>query len=245
VATNGGGVCSFNPAARAPANSAARFKVYAFEHHPLSNRVNRLCEDRQGRIWAGTNLGLFYFDQAQDRFSAAVPDTLEIYALLVDRQGVLWIGASNQLWRRSPAGQLARYSFQAGRDLGRIYSLLEDDKGKLWAGSRYAGLFELDPQLLPLEDAVLQAGKTRGVINHYTTADGATIGSVEDLHQSSDGHLWIAALLDHTTSLGGGLFELDGQRFRRYRKAQGLTSDPAFHIEGRAQSFTVKTLSGS
>jgi signal transduction histidine kinase/ligand-binding sensor domain-containing protein len=228
VATNGGGVCSFNPAERAPSNSATPFKVYSLEYNPLSNLVNRLCEDRQGRIWAGTDGGLFYFDKAQDRFIAAVPDVVEIYSLLIDRQGVLWIGASHQLWRRSPEGQLVRYSFQVGRELGRIPSLLEDDKGKLWVGSRYAGLFELAPKQLPLENCSLQVDQTKALLNHHTTTDGARIGSVEDLYQAPDGHLWIATKPDFITSLGGGLLEFDGQRFRRYRKAQGLSTDQLF-----------------
>jgi len=232
VATNGGGVCNFNPAQRAPSGSAARFNVYSLEYNPASNIVNRLCEDREGRIWAGTDWGLFYFDQTQDRFIAAVPDAIEVYSLVADRQGGLWIGAWNQLWRRSSDGQFARYSFQVGRDLGRILSLLQDDKGKLWVGSRYAGLFELDPQLLPLEDSALQVDKTNALLNHHTTADGALIGTVEDLYQSRDGHLWIVASPDFRTLLGGGLLEFDGERFRRYKKAQGLTSD---QLKGMAE----------
>src|SRR5688572_21079694 len=53
VATNGGGVCRFNPLER-PGNTAARFKVYGLADNPASNLANRLCEDREGRIWAGT-----------------------------------------------------------------------------------------------------------------------------------------------------------------------------------------------
>jgi signal transduction histidine kinase/ligand-binding sensor domain-containing protein len=224
AATNGGGVCSFNPAERA-ANSASRFKTYSLDPNPTSNIVNRLCEDREGRIWAGTDQGLFYFDKAQGRFIVVIPDARDIYSLLADGQGALWMGVSNQLWRRSPDGRLAHYSFQVGGNLGRIYSLLTDDKGKLWAGSWYQGLFELDPKFLPLADCALQVGKTPGLLNQYTIANGAVIGTVVGLHQSADGHLWIVATQDHITSLGGGLFEFDGERFRRYGKAQGLTND--------------------
>jgi len=223
VALNGGGVCSFNPAVRV-ANAASRFKAYSLDPNPTSNIVNRLCEDGEGRIWAGTDQGLFYFDKSQSRFTVVIPDAQEIYSLLADREGALWMGVSKQLWRRSPDGRLTRYSFQVG-NLGRIYSLLADDKGKLWAGSWYQGLFELDPKLLPPADSSLKVGKTPGLLNRHTTANGAVIGSVLDLHQSANGHLWIVATQDHRTLLGGGLFEFDGERFRRYGKAQGLTSD--------------------
>lgn len=225
VATNGAGVSSFNPTERVPFNSASRFKVYSLDSESASNRVNRLCEDREGRIWAGTDTGLFYFDKAQDRFIRAMTERVEINSLLVDRQGTLWTGAGNKLWRRTPDGRLIRYSFQAGRDLGRIFSLVEDKGGNLWVGSWYAGLLRLDLQLLPHEDSMLQVGKTKGSLDQYTHVQGAVIGAVEDLHQSPDGHLWIAASPDFTTGLGGGLFEFDGNKFRRYGKAQGLRSD--------------------
>jgi signal transduction histidine kinase/ligand-binding sensor domain-containing protein len=225
VATNGGGVCRFSPAQRAPSDSAPRFTIYSLGDNLASNRVNRLCEDREGRVWAGTDRGLFYFDPAPDRFIAAAADALEVYSLRVDRQGLLWAGVGNQLWRRSPDGRLARYSFQAARDLGRIFSLLEDDKGRLWVGSWYAGLFELDPQRLPRGDGTLEAGKSEGLLNHYTSGGGAAIDAVTNLHQSRDGHLWIATPPNTVAPGAGGLLEFDGQRFRRYGKAQGLRSD--------------------
>jgi len=225
VATNGAGVSNFNPTERIPFKStASRFKVYSLDSDPASNRVNRLCEDRNGRIWAGTDSGLFYFDKTQDRFIRALRDVTAIYSMSVDRQGVLWMGAGNQLWRLTSDGPLVRYSFQAERDLGRIFSLIEDIGGKLWVGSWYAGILRLDRQLLPLKDSTLQVGWTRG-LDQYTTVEGAVIGAVEDFYQSLDGHLWIAASPDFTTALGGGLFEFDGHMFRRYGKSQGLTSD--------------------
>jgi ligand-binding sensor domain-containing protein/signal transduction histidine kinase len=247
VATNGGGVCRFNPAVGSPVNSVSRFKAYALEDNPVSNLANCLCEDREGRIWVGTDQGLFYFDQTQDRFIAALPDAKEIYALVADRQGALWIGVENQLWRRSPDGRLARYAFQVGKDLGRIITLLEDDNGKLWAGSWYAGLFELDPKQLPLEDSVLQVAKTTGLLNQYTAAGGAVIGAVVNLYQSSDGHLWIVTRPGHTASLGGGgLFEFDGQAFRRYGKAQGLTSEFLSYLaEDSEGNFWLGSIDGA
>ena len=118
VATNGGGICRFNPAERPDNQPASRFKVYSLAHNPASNIVNRLCEDREGRIWAGTDQGLLYFDQQQDRFTIAIPEARDVYSLLADRDGGLWIGAGNQLWRRSPDGLLVRYAFQVARDFG-------------------------------------------------------------------------------------------------------------------------------
>jgi ligand-binding sensor domain-containing protein len=225
VATNGGGVCSITPAQRAPADSSSRFKVYSLGNNPASNIVNLLCEDQKGRIWAGTDRGLFYFDETKDQFTAVISDAVDIYSLMADHHGELRIGVGNQLWRRSPDGQLTRYSFRVARNPGRIFSLLEDDKGKLWVGSWFAGLIELEPKLLPLEDSAIEPGKTNGCINYYTVADGAVIGAVQDLQQSPDGHLWMSAVPGFTTLLGGGLFEFDGQRFSSLRKTARFTDE--------------------
>ena len=242
VATNGAGVSSFNPTERVSFNTAPRFKVYSLDSNPASNRVNRLCEDQAGRIWAGSDTGLFYFDKTQDRFIRAIADELPIYSLLADRQGVLWMGVENQLWRRTSDGQVVRYSLQAARDLGRIFSLVEDNGGKLWLGTWYAGLFRLDVSLLPHKHSMLHLGKTKGLLDQYMTVQGAVIGAVEDLHQSPDGHLWIAASPDFTTGLGGGLFEFYGQKFRRYGKGQGLRSD---HIKCLADDGQTNLWIGS
>lgn len=231
VATNGGGVCRFRPAERGASDSASRFKAYALGENAASNRVNQLCEDLEGRVWAGTDRGLFCFDQAQDRFFMAA-EAMEIYSLTVGRQGDLWAGSGNQLWRRSPDGRFARYSFQASRDLGRIFSLLEDDKGKLWVGSWYAGLFELDPQLLPYTDSTLVAGRSEGWLNQFSTPGRPAIDAVTDLYQSSDGHLWITTSSNPVDPDGARLLEFDGQRFRSYGKAQGVTSN---HLECLAE----------
>jgi signal transduction histidine kinase/streptogramin lyase len=103
------------------------------------------------------------------------------------------------------------------------------NNGKLWAGTWFAGLFELEPKLLPPQDSGLSV--RNGPFSHHTTADGAVIGTIQDLHQSLDGHLWIAAARDYSTSLGGGLFKFDGQKFRRYGKEQGLTNDSVKCLE--------------
>src|SRR6266498_3685738 len=69
VATNGGGVCRFNPAQPLPASRGggrggeiSRFTVYPVGDEPMSNRVEVLHEDHNGQIWAGTDAGLFRLD---------------------------------------------------------------------------------------------------------------------------------------------------------------------------------------
>src|SRR6185295_6941880 len=70
VATNGGGVCRFNPAAPLDASTGglsagniSRFTVYRVGEDSMSNRVEALYEDHIGQIWAGTDEGLYRLDE--------------------------------------------------------------------------------------------------------------------------------------------------------------------------------------
>src|SRR5262245_11502429 len=54
IATNGGGVCLFNPR-----GGTKLFIPVPVGQDLASNRVNVLLEDRQGTIWAGTDDGLY------------------------------------------------------------------------------------------------------------------------------------------------------------------------------------------
>src|SRR5215813_14118154 len=78
IATNGGGVCRFNPRGRAAADATrdespqgldklkvrtGLFTTYRVGGDSRTNNVNVLYEDRSGQIWAGTDGGLFRIEE--------------------------------------------------------------------------------------------------------------------------------------------------------------------------------------
>src|SRR6266705_966884 len=73
VATNGGGVCRFNPKYSTGATEGAKglFTAYQIGDEPAANRVNVLYEDRAGEIWAGTDAGLFHLSDRSNKFVPA------------------------------------------------------------------------------------------------------------------------------------------------------------------------------
>ncbi|MCO6480170.1 MAG: hypothetical protein J5I94_26255, partial [Phaeodactylibacter sp.] len=107
--------------------------------------VQDILEDRYGFIWFGGN-GLYRYDGYHPRQykpgsddSTAV-DFGTVYALLEDKQGRIWIGSSNGLFRyEREAGRIQsicrdQLTNRFGK-AARIMSLFEDSNGRVWIGS--------------------------------------------------------------------------------------------------------------
>ena len=245
IATNGGGVCRFNPRSEPPTSSrtgsSSRFTAYRIGDEAATNRVNTVYRDREGRLWAGTDGGLFVLDNGKDDFvrvefgiEGQRDRSVLVRTLVQDHEGSLWIGTTAGLTRRLPDGRSLNYRVQFGEGGNTVYALLEDSNERLWVGTS-RGLLVLRPEPLsgieqkkapwkrlirsaigrsephPLPDAQSDACL-------YLAADKPGRDDVRALHRSTDGHIWIGVV-------DGGLVEFDGKAFRRYTTAHGLTDD--------------------
>jgi signal transduction histidine kinase/ligand-binding sensor domain-containing protein len=151
-------------------NSSAppRFEAVPQENgKPMQNGVNTLAEDGQGRIWAGTNNGLWVMEPGAKGWRGIHPEPARadslisdyISSVLIDRRGKLWLSTNKGLERlRSWDGKVARFERPALRfdqDLGG--NLLEDQAGRIWTDSAI-----IDPITLQVQ--------------HLSNADGMNIG---------------------------------------------------------------------
>jgi ligand-binding sensor domain-containing protein/signal transduction histidine kinase len=168
LASNGGGVFRFNlsegagaasegeSAAGAVASGGAtsganakeeqarsRFTVYKLGDVPRTNRPNRLFEDAAGRIWAGTDDGLFVLDEAAGAkaFQRVEFDTggtdevkvIPVWAFAEDDERRLWIATSTGLWRREANGRIVAFPIRPYIK-GAVWDVIKDAAGRMWVG---------------------------------------------------------------------------------------------------------------
>ncbi|MGH9162759.1 MAG: ligand-binding sensor domain-containing protein [Vicinamibacteraceae bacterium] len=153
LATNGGGVVAFDVSSAPSAADASsrrrtseprpdawRFRAYRVGTQAATNRVNLFMQDRRGRIWVGTDGGLFVLERWREPFRfvrvpllLATPDSsVQVWAFAEDREGSLWIGTGVGLTRRLPDGRLVHYEWSTSR--GRMLGLAYARNGILWVG---------------------------------------------------------------------------------------------------------------
>ena len=248
VATNGGGVARFNPSSLPNEKHPSRnlFTAFPVGDKPTSNRVNFLYEDREARVWAGTDGGLFRLDETGGQVIfrrvslnlGELESVLVVRALIEDKEGSLW--ASTQglgLVRRLPDGRAVRYKIQPSSLGDLVESLMFDPEGRLWIAHRGgAALVVFKPERSPSiaagdqlltrtlvasasgsVDQCVRLPDSPGEAYRYTTADGLASDSVAgEIYQSADRRIWIGT--------DGGLSVFSDGRFRSYTMAQGLSS---------------------
>ncbi len=171
-----------------------------------------------------------------------------VISLLQDRHNNFWMGGGSGLLKRSPDGELRRYTVQDGLPDNYIRDIWEDRDGNLWAGTD-AGLARLENGRFvssPLGQAHerewvrciyedtegnLWVGMNTGlnrlrndVFSMYGQAEGLPSDEPTTVYQDRRGRIWVGF---HDS----GLVQLvDGKPARIYTKKDGLPSNEIFSI---------------
>ena len=191
-------------------------RVTEIPNSGLRDSAYSLAEDDQGRLWAGTSEGVFYFDRGRFAKVPGLPGG-NIFAIAGDVHGKVWVSNQGQgLFYSTPGGVIQRIPWDRfGHKYAAVALLPDRLKGGLWLGFFDGGI------------AYLKDGQIR---SSYDVAGGLGKGSASDLQLGSDGAVWAAT--------EGGLSRVKEGRITTLTSKNGLPCDTVhWVIEDNDHSF--------
>jgi len=161
--------------------------------------------DREQRLWAATEAGLFVARAPYQKFSriTGLPST-RFWAIAEGSDGTIWVGGAGGLFRYS-AGHWKNWTRADGLSNQEVLSLGAGADGTMWVGYRYGGGIDCilpQPGGIAIEKGVQRSG---------------TDGLVYFLEFDASGRLWVGT--------ERGVDTWDGSRWNHYDTRDGLAWD--------------------
>lgn len=173
---------------------------------PINEQELWVAFYKQGLARFNKQTGLFKTYQHDPTKPRSLPGK-DIWAMLTDSKGTLWVSTN---------GGLARYdkatddftSYRADGKNGLLWhdltGIAQDKKGQIWVTSTN-GLYVLNPQT--------------GQFSAYSTADGLPSDHLDDCCIDDTGNLWI------TTNQGLSVLDFHTHKFRNFYTTDGLPTN--------------------
>jgi len=181
--------------------------------------VRTIYEDRSGKIWIGTDSGLFLLEGDRVRRvdnQDAIP-ALAVHAVFEDSDGELWVGGSRLV--RLSGNAAVEYPLSGEASRNRVKSILASQDGTIWVGT-VSGLHKLTP------------GSSRFELVPEIS------GTVRFLRETSDHTLWIG-------TIGHGLRILRGRQFDQMMSPDTLPSNTLLNLfEDAEKNIWIGTQAG-
>ncbi|MEO6733758.1 MAG: two-component regulator propeller domain-containing protein, partial [Ferruginibacter sp.] len=201
VATYRGGVNLYNK----ETGTFSRFQfVDPKSLKPITKYLTYLLyEDNKKDFWAGTLFqGVFRLNRQKNIFELFDETLKDIFALVEDKSGKLWVGNLSQLI------MVDRQNHKHGIfNIGKpVRSILEDRNGNFWIGTEGGGL-------------VLFDRKQNKIVARYTTDEGLCSNSILNILEDEQGNLWMS------TFNGISKFNIKSRSFKNYYQSDGLQSN--------------------
>jgi len=166
--------------------------------------VRQIADDGAGGLWVVTDGGLDHLDPASGRIDHASAAGgwaeaagAQVWAVLRDRRGQLWVGSAAGLFRRPANGApLQAVPLRHGRAVQpQPQALAQDNAGRIWAGSLHEGVYVLADEG---ETAAVEVRES-GVAEADNLLSNTQITSLLEVQP---GEMWVA-------TLGQGIVALD------------------------------------
>jgi PAS domain S-box-containing protein len=160
--------------------------------------------DGRNHVWITTSYGLLLYSKENDSFINYYHDdkdpqsisSNDLYSIMEDKFGRLWLGSSEGLDLFSNAFEYSQkgifihhkniISDQKSISKGTVLSLLEDNKHNLWIGTENGGL-----DLLNLNDYKIGANSFIHFKNDPNRGTSLSNNSIYSLYQDNQGSIWI------------------------------------------------------
>ena len=160
----------------------------------FSGSANAVLEDRLGRLWVGTDAGLF-----SEGFDPTPLAGQPVHVLLPSKQGGLWVGFRGGVVALVDDRGIERYGPADGLPAGRVVAIYEDPEGSVWVATDNGGLTRLKPKRVTM----------------YSTAEGLPSNVIGSIVQDAAGTIWAGTQCGPVSELAAGRFV---PRFTEYTK---------------------------
>lgn len=244
--TNGQGVARYQPST-SPA-IAGVLRYFSLGDGLIDDVVTDIAEDREGRLWFGTQAGASRYDPSAAHVAGGKTFTGlgseeglpgAGCKLLIDRRGNLWAGTNAGAFRfdgerfhafELPLPTIENPSYKIVP--GKVWDLLEDSKGNIWFARDGLGACKFDPAL-----ALEPDGKP---FTLFTRRDGLCSNNVASIVEDAQGYIWFGSITsDHPQFIAeGGLSRYDPSSrsgtkppaFEQFPALKGLTANDIYNL---------------
>ncbi len=130
-----------------------------------------------GTLWIAAENSLYRMEKGRPQLKTHMPENGRLTAMLMDRNGQLWLGTENLgLFRLTDRYGLERMQADLELPGGRITEILEDTEGSIWVGTN-GGLFRLRETLF----------------SNHGKQDGLSADYIRTVMEDRQGRLWIGS----------------------------------------------------
>ena len=209
-------------------------EAYPIGQEPGQNDVRTIAIDSTESVWAGTKAGVFRLNSDKKQWTELMSkdDAGPVYDIVIDRDGTVWIGAWNGIYKSTPNGLLRLK--QIGCPIAALcvteHEIIGLGDAGIWSVTNDTCTYTQIPYskqfraVLAAKSGGLWIATGMGLYRHTDTeyklyqSESELLGpDLHDVAYARDGSLWIGGL-------GGITVYKDNKRIRSFTPADGLPS---------------------